>query len=455
MGLAIMLHPKQKSEFKIASVFWLLGFFGLTHGANELLDMWAIIKGRNPFLDFVRLIILIVSYIFLFEFGRQLFRITATKSNVLQQKIAKLLDWKILPLIGIIIIISGILSTDFWKIGSIFTRYMLGLPGGFLIGFGFWAFFTYEKSLLEPLKVKKYFKVGGYAFLIYGILGGIIVPKAGFFPANLLNTESFFSTVKLPVQVFRAICALASAWAIVGILEIFNWEIKNKLQLYQDQLRKIMFELSIAEEQERKRISEALHDNISQNLAFSKISLLSLQESHPEIAKELEEPRNLIEHTITFTRSLMFELSPPVLYELGFKSAIEWFAEQIHERHGIITELDYHEIPKDIKREVIILLFKTVRELMFNIVKHAQARKAKISVNSDRENIYLIVEDDGIGFEPVSDTTYTIQGGGFGLLNIRERIQYLGGNLNIQSKKKEGTRVTISVPLKQQRREYK
>ena len=229
MGISILIQPKGDSEFAIANTLWLLAVFGLTHGSNELLDMWAIIKGRNEAFDIIRWLILFVSYIFLFEFGRRLFRLSASSSSGWQIKLSGLMVWWLLPLLGIFIFISGVISDDFWKISSINTRYFLGISGGLLIGSGFSLYYSANKEILDPLNVKRYFLLGSTAFFIYGILGGLIVPRADFFPSNLLNTDSFFSTVKIPVQVFRAICAITATWAVAGMLKIFNWEIRTKL----------------------------------------------------------------------------------------------------------------------------------------------------------------------------------------------------------------------------------
>ncbi|MBI5057878.1 MAG: PAS domain S-box protein [Nitrospirae bacterium] len=230
MGFTVLVQPKKGSEFKIANILWLLAAFGLTHGLNEFMDMWAIIKGRNITIDMARWFILVISYFFLFEFGRKLSRLSIPMLPDWQKRIVNGLVWWLLPAIGISILLGAFISHDFWEVGSIWTRYLLGFPGGVLIGFGFYSYYKYEQSILEPLKVRKYFLLGGYAFLVYGVLGGIIVPKGDFFPANWLNTDSFLITVKLPVQVLRALCAIIATWAIGGMLTIFNWEIRSKLE---------------------------------------------------------------------------------------------------------------------------------------------------------------------------------------------------------------------------------
>jgi len=233
MGVVILVQPKERSEFKIANILWLLAAFGITHGINELLDMWAIIKNRHPSLDLFRWLILIISYIFLFEFGRRLFYMVEGKSSAWYKNGAKWLS----PVIGLFILTLSLKASDYWVASTTLARYLLGLPGGVLTGFGLFLYYKHEKELLEPLKVKKYCYLGGAAFLIYAALGGTVVPKGNFFPSNWLNTDSFFLAVKIPVQAFRAICAITATWAIGGMLTIFNWEIRNNLQKARDTLK--------------------------------------------------------------------------------------------------------------------------------------------------------------------------------------------------------------------------
>jgi len=230
VGIAIFAQPRKGSGYRLSNILWLLALFGITHGINEFLDMWAIIKGRHPALDLARWFILVISYFFLFEFGRQLFRLTKPESPPYQKKIAGLLVWWLSPVIGVFILSAGFMSVDFWKGGSIWTRYLLGFQSGLLIGFGFLSYYKGRSEILDQLNLKKYFLFGGLLFLIYGILGGLVVPKGDFFPSNLLNTDSFLAAVKIPVQVFRAMCAVGAVWAVSGILRVFNWEIRRKLE---------------------------------------------------------------------------------------------------------------------------------------------------------------------------------------------------------------------------------
>jgi signal transduction histidine kinase len=158
------------------------------------------------------------------------------------------------------------------------------------------------------------------------------------------------------------------------------------------------------------------------------------------------------------TQSLTFELSPPVLYELGFEEAIEWLTEQIEERHGLSVSYENDDEPKPLREEVKILLFHAVRELLVNVVKHAQSNCAGVVLKRTSEAVVVIVDDDGIGFaERTGDhargsprppgSKQARPGGGFGLFNIRERITQIGGRIDISPRPGGGTRVALSIPL--------
>lgn len=225
---------------------------------------------------------------------------------------------------------------------------------------------------------------------------------------------------------------------------------EEKIYAYQEQLRSLASELSLIEERERRRIATGLHDHIGQSLAIAKLKLASLREliSSIDFVGSLDEIHELIDQAIQYTRSLTFELSPPILYELGFEAALEWLAEQIQEQHRILVNFEDDKKPKPLVNDVRVLLFQAVRELLINVVKHAQARKAKISVRRENNNIKIIVEDDGVGFFPPEDKLLG-KTRRFGLFSIRERLKYLGGLMEIESKPGQGTRVTLVAPLDQ------
>ncbi|MCX5657792.1 MAG: PAS domain S-box protein, partial [Candidatus Omnitrophica bacterium] len=230
LGVSVLVKPRQKSSFSLSHIIGLLSGFAIFYGINEWLKMWAVIKGHSIIIEVMRAIIILVSYILLFEFARRLLFITERSSYGWRRKTAILFNWWLPLAIELYIVTVVILSFDLWNIPRIWSGYLLGFPGGILISLGFLYYYRDEKYLLEPLGVKKYFIGASLSFLALSILEGLIVPKGNFFPANLLNTESFYAYFKIPVQVFRAICAIVATRSVTGILTIFDLETVNRLE---------------------------------------------------------------------------------------------------------------------------------------------------------------------------------------------------------------------------------
>lgn len=227
---------------------------------------------------------------------------------------------------------------------------------------------------------------------------------------------------------------------------------ERKSLQYQSQLRSVALQLTVAEERERRRIATDLHDQIGQWLATSKINLDRLRHSMRagEQARALEEVCNALGQAITEVRSLTFDLSSPILHELGLEAAIaSWLAEEIEAKHHISTEFVDDGQPKPLDEDVRALLFRNVRELLINIVRHANAYKVKVSVRKVDNQIQISVQDDGIGFEPAEALARAAKAGGFGLFSVKERLEQLGGRLEIESAPDQGCKVTMTVPLKQ------
>ena len=219
-----------------------------------------------------------------------------------------------------------------------------------------------------------------------------------------------------------------------------------RLHDYQQQLRRLASEISLAEEKERRRIASELHDGAIQNLALAKIKLGEFEKGLPPKLRgnTLAEIRELLDLSIHDARSLIFELSPPVLYELGLGAAIEWLGEQFQARYGISCRVvaDQGEAPVNI--EIEIILFQALRELLVNVVKHANASRVRVELRRLDDRLSLQVHDDGDGFDAAAVLTGS-GSGGFGLFNIRERLQLLGATFEIESG--TGTSVTVTAPL--------
>lgn len=218
MAIAVFVQLRQESVFKIAGIIWLLAGFGITHGLNEWLDMITIIKGGNLGLfNFIRLAMLTASFVFLFEFGRRLMGLSG------KSFLNKRASFGLCLVVFIFVLVSK-------EDATIWPRYFLGFTGGLLSSWGFALYYHSNRIALRPFQVRQYFLMASVSLCVYSVLSGIIVPEAAFFPAAVINNNSFLNVFGIPVQVFRAVCAVILAWAVFNILGIFKQELISELK---------------------------------------------------------------------------------------------------------------------------------------------------------------------------------------------------------------------------------
>jgi len=225
---------------------------------------------------------------------------------------------------------------------------------------------------------------------------------------------------------------------------------EEELKASREKLQALSFALSKAEHYERRRIANLLHDEVIQALALTRIKLGALRAklSTPEKQHLLDALREHLDRAIVSTRRTTFQISPPILHELGLEAALSWLADQIAEQHNLPCVCVALGPRVRVDGETASLLFTAVRELLHNVVKHAQAASANISISAESGTLRIVVEDDGCGFGEASVPPASNKNGGFGLFNIRERLNYLGGQCLVKSAPHQGTQVTLSVPLK-------
>ncbi|MEC9481942.1 MAG: PAS domain S-box protein [Halomonas sp.] len=218
------------------------------------------------------------------------------------------------------------------------------------------------------------------------------------------------------------------------------------------ELRETALRLTMAEQEERRRISHVLHDDLQQLLYGVQIKLHLMnqaveRERQIPLSETIGPIQALIGQAIDTTRHLTIDLSPPILKEEGLLAALGWLKRQLLELHGLkVTILAVEECPLD-DEDLRVLLFQIVRELLFNVKKHAGVDSARVELEPMDSHIVIRVEDAGRGmdctlFEPRQDS-----GTGFGLTGVRERLRQVGGKIRIDSVPGEGTRIELSVPL--------
>ncbi|MBI1294950.1 PAS domain S-box protein [bacterium] len=236
-------------------------------------------------------------------------------------------------------------------------------------------------------------------------------------------------------------------------LQDLTTTLEQRVQRRTEQTRRLTLALTQAEQEERQRISQFLHDDLQQILygLQMRLHLLNqdLQDSTwQQLFKHIETMRTMLDEAIQRTRVLTVDLSPPVLKEEDLRTALIWLAEQMHLRHNLHVDTGALSAVKIADESKRTLLFQIVRELLFNVAKHAGVDTADIVLTADENNCVLKVIDSGDGFDPDALHNKHRHRGGFGLHSVQERIEILGGTLEIESTPGHGTSVILRTPLK-------
>jgi signal transduction histidine kinase len=213
-------------------------------------------------------------------------------------------------------------------------------------------------------------------------------------------------------------------------------------------LRLLSAELSLAEEAERRRIAEMLHEDLQQLLVAARMQLAALCRTQGAAQREpiAREIADVLERSFELTRSLSVELAPPVLHELGLAAALGWLAAETRKNYNVEVTVEADSLANPEGADVRTFLFRAVRELLLNSVKHAVGSAVHISMQHLRpDKVRIIVADNGPGFDPTSLDAQLTRSQKFGLFNIRERVSSFGGEFHINSGPKRGTRITLSL----------
>lgn len=239
-------------------------------------------------------------------------------------------------------------------------------------------------------------------------------------------------------------------------------EAEDKLNDYQARLKTLAAQLAISEEKDRHVIATHLHDQVGHALALARMQLDAAYQlsNEPEIKEQLTVVSDTLLQVLEDNQLLMLELGSPGLHGTGLPSAIsDWLDGQIANHHNLRTQV-IDNLPdgrlKTLGPDVGAILYRNVRELVVNVVKHAQAKRVTVRLEERDANVRIVVEDDGVGFDYGAARIMGNKTGGFGLFSIEELVADLGGNLKIVSKPGKGCSAILSMPLDtgiQQKRE--
>jgi signal transduction histidine kinase len=225
-------------------------------------------------------------------------------------------------------------------------------------------------------------------------------------------------------------------------------EAQARIERYQLQLRQLASQLAAVEARERRAIASDLHDHIGQALAFIRMNVAQLQGNAAfcGFEEQIADTMALLNKTIRYTRDLTSQISPPVLYELGLSAALQWLGDTFQLRHKVRVVVEGPATHRRLADAVGATVFKSVQELLTNVVKHAGAQSILVRLQISETGLCVEVRDDGCGFEVDAVRSAESLGDHFGLFSIQEQVRCLGGDTSIASSPGSGTRVALTLP---------
>ena len=463
MGLAIFLEVGHSSELDFARALRPLAAFGLLHGSHEWFEMFLLIDPdfanapANAWISGLRILMLATSFLMLVAFGA---RLIAGPSRARFQ-------WSLMLIIAAIwgLGLAWVLKTQpadgsHLVAADVYTRYALAIPGAVLTA---WGLLEQRREFIQAgmSGFGQDVALAALAFIMYGGIGQLFAAPSTVFPSSYLNAESFVRWFGFPVQVFRAAMACFAAIFIVRSLRAFEEENQRHIEALSEaqlaerrRLEAIRAELLHrtvkAQESERQRIARELHDETGQTLTALGMGLRGLSETintTPQRAvRHAQQLELLAVGGLDELQRLVTGLHPPQLDDLGLMAALRWYAGETTQRYGLPVSVSNRGNGSELLPEARVVFFRIAQEAITNIVRHAAASQASITLLQNDAQVILRVEDDGQGFN-VENTLSTREGDHpcWGLLGMMERAALVGGQCEITSRLGQGTCVEVRM----------
>ena len=436
LGLAIALQSRHHSRLEFARSLGWLAAFGFSHGLHEWGAIFLPIQAAYlagtviTALQVIQVIFLALSFGFLFQFGVELLRVRWPRLVVLP--LIVMVIW------GLFFIAPGLVLTKdlhTWHLqSSIWARYLIGFPGALFAAYGL----RYQaQRTIKPLEMHHIYRtlqVAGTALLAYAVVGGLVVPRAEFFPANWLNNEQISAWLGVSPPVLRSLTGLVLVIAIIRTLEVFDIEVDRLIE---------QMELNYTLVEERERIGRELHDGAIQTIYTAGLLVESAQRKldQPDVAgQRLERAMSAINEAITDLRTYIGGLRPEAEL-ISLSAGIQARAADLRLATLVNVRLEIN-LPEEPPFNPVHVphVLAILNEALSNATRHAQAKTVSVQARQHDGKILLIVEDDGHGFQTEDGHA------GYGLRNMRDRARLLGGTLSIDAHSGKGTRITLEAP---------
>ena len=427
LGLSIFLQSLRYSRLKLARHLRWMAAFGILHGFHE----WGMVfipiqkaymaDNAIAILHVLHTLLLSLSFLCLLKFGLEMLEARYINSSLI-----------ILPTIWILIFFYALgthSETSQWiNLSSVWSRYLLGAPGALAASLGLYQF-TNEVKLISNQRSYRMLQVAGISLLVYAILGGLIVPDEPLFPANILNYTFIESLLGIPVQVYRSLVGVVLAYSMIRAMGIFELEVDQMIE---------QMEISTIQSVERDRIGQEIHDGVLQSIYSASLitgSLTNLTQGDPILAERIQQVKEVLNQAIVELRSYMVSLRIPKSKNT-LKSELTKLVSQPRFAGLLKITLDVPSTDT-LSPSQASHIFRIVQEGLSNIIRHAQAENVQIIFESNKQISTLSIIDDGIGFDLENSKR------GFGLQTVYDHSQLLGGKLSIDSKRNQGTRISI------------
>ena len=437
LGFAIILQTRQSSRLDLARSLRWLAAFGITHAFHEWGDLFIPIQATYLSPEILRvlyilhLILLAVSFIFLFEFGLTL--LSPGKRGKWLHGLTSflLIGW----LIALFLLIPSTYSSEnSWGFtANALARYFIGFPGGLLAAYGLRHHTLLRIKPLDVPQIVLTLQLAGISLGIYAVFAGLIPPPVDFFPGNMVNRVTFTELIGVPPLVFRSLTGLVIAAALIRALEIFDVETERRIEeLEQHQIVTA----------ERERLARELHDGAIQKVYTAGLLVESasrLADSNSELGARLQKSVMVLSDAIADLRRNLSELhAGSHAPSESLPTLLRQTAEDPNYASMVNITLDTDvSNSKGLSAIRFGHVFAIVNESMANIVRHAEAKNVQIRACDLGTQLQIEISDDGIGIPPEPKA-------GYGLRNMRDRARLLNGNLQFINNK--GTTVALTVP---------
>ncbi|PWE00484.1 PAS domain-containing sensor histidine kinase [Marinilabilia rubra] len=271
--------------------------------------------------------------------------------------------------------------------------------------------------------------------------------KIPYFEEKIVNLEGEATDV----EVHRSGFLMEEDKAIHVILHDVTERINREREIEKNQtsLKQLTTELTLIEEKQRKEIAGNIHDHLSQSLVISKMKLndLIMDPSTKSDTQKLESIKNHISDALENSRNITYDLSPPILYELGLVETMYWLIEKTEREHDLAIDFQTDFEKTDLPETDLILVYRSVQEVIYNIIKHARATEVNVLFQNKNGGVNIVIRDNGRGFDVTYLKAKQERGKSFGLFAVQERIENMGGQFTLDSKPGSGTTVEFLLPF--------